>query len=434
MDTKLKRIKPREERLPTRQQQERERLVRMKRIERSMPITLPPRPRSPRPRFGSPRPRSRSPPVKGGISKKKQETLRNENGRIWAVRKGDSTRAKSCSKVVTFPQEGATCWFGALFTSFFFSQYSRVVIRGHATRLMSDQGSRHIASAILEIIRGYEGDRVSPRVLESMRPRQFLRDLRIARPDYFSTMQDGSDEAMYAPYQHAMLAFLRVPHLSLGIVRGKFVYSAFNVDLPVDWVLWPGAMKTLPSRGVFVDTRHPEVLLLHKDNNEDYAQSLWTTPTPAVGAVEGYDPTKHAPVIKYNGRRYILDSCIIPAELKTDSCGMGHAIAGVTCNGDRYVYNGWTARTADPAMKGYAGAAIRDAPCSLGKQDWADDAFFRINMQACSFNRATPTGKEFMFNAVDKSSVVYIRHDLVQKAIYKKLGRQVKKRVFAKLP
>jgi hypothetical protein len=243
-------------------------------------------------------------------------------------------------------------------------------------------------------------------------------------------MQDGSDEALYSPYQHAMLAFLRVPHLSLGIVNGKFVYSGFNVDVPLDWALWPAAMKTLPSRGVFVDTRHPEVLLVHKDPTENYIQTLWSTPTPAIGAVEGYDPTRHAKIIKYNGRRYVLDSCIIGAELRTSSCSLGHAIAGVTCNGDRYVYNGWTARTADPAMKGHA--AIRDVPCALGKQDWAEDAFFRINMQACSFNRATPTGKELLFNAVDRSSVTYIRYDLVQKTMHKRIGRQIQKRAFAK--
>lgn len=422
MDTKLKTTRSREERLPTRQQQERERLIHMKRVFRSMPNDVPSR--------TSPRLRSRSPPVRKGILKKTRETVTNETGRVWAVQKAGSTRAKSCSGVVTFPQEGAICWFSALFTSLFFSQYSRVVIRAHAMRLMSDQGGRAIASAILEIIRGYEGNRVSPRVLESMRPRQFLHDLRIARPDYFSSMQDGSDEALYSPYQHAMLAFLRVPHLSLGIVNGKFVYSGFNVDVPLDWALWPAAMKTLPSRGVFVDTRHPEILLVHKDPTENYIQTLWSTPTPAIGAVEGYDPTRHAKIIKYNGRRYVLDSCIIGAELRTSSCSLGHAIAGVTCNGDRYVYNGWTARTADPAMKGHA--AIRDVPCALGKQDWAEDAFFRINMQACSFNRATPTGKELLFNAVDRSSVTYIRYDLVQKTMHKRIGRQIKKRVFAK--
>ena len=448
MDTKLRRkLKPRVDvSLTRRQQQERERLIRMKRDSRPMPMQInssgssvrrspaspigssPPVRRAPIP-LRTQRPRSKSPPMRklGGVQKQKRETMTNELGRVFRVKKGGSTRTKSCSEVVTFPQEGAICWFAALFTSLFFSQYSRVVIRNHARRVMSDQRSRPIASAILEILRGYDGDKVSSRVLESMRPRQFLHDLRIARPDYFGSMQDGSDEAHYSPYQHAMLAFLQVPHLSIGVVKGVFKYSGFNVDLPLDSKLWSGAMKTMSPKGVFVDTRRPEVIIIHKDSGEDYIQTQWATPVPAIGPIQGYNPKKHEKIIKYNGTRYILDSCIIGAELRNPSCSVAHAIAGVTCNGDKYVYNGWTARSADPAMKGSKSASIRDVPCALGKQDWSEDAYFRINMAACSFNRATPTGKELMFNAVERSSVTYIRYDLIKAFGYKKLGRQLKK-------
>ena len=445
MDTKLRR-KPRVDvSLTRRQQQERERLIRMKRDAKPMPMqinspgssvrkTPTPKPRSSSPTRKAPalqrtKSRSKSPPMrKIGVQKKRRETMTNELGRVFRVQKGGSTRAKSCSEVVTFPQEGAICWFAALFTSLFFSQYSRVVIRNHAKRMMSDQSSRHIASAILEILRGYDGDKVSSRVLESMRPRQFLHDLRIARPDYFGSMQDGSDEAHYAPYQHAMLAFLQVPHLSIGVVNGHFKYSGFNVDLPLDSKLWASAMKTMSPKGVFVDTRRPEVIIIHKDSGEDYIQTQWATPMPALGPIQGYNPKKHAKIIKYNGTSYILDSCIIGAELRNPSCSVAHAIAGVTCNGEKYVYNGWTARSADPAMKGAASAAIRDIPCALGKQNWDEDAFFRINMQACSFNRVSrPNGKELLFNAVERSSVTYIRNDLIKKFGYKKLGRQIKK-------
>ena len=293
---------------------------------------------------------------------------------------------------------------------------------------MSDQNSRHICSAILEILRGYDGDKVSSRVLESMRPRQFLHDLRIARPDYFSSMTNGSDEAHYAPYQHAVLAFLQVPHLSIGVVNGNFKYSGFNVDLPLDSKLWASAMKTMSSKGVFVDTRKPEVIIIHKDSGEDYIQTQWATPVPALGPIQGYNPKKHEKIIKYNGTSYILDSCIIGAELRNPSCSVAHAIAGVTCNGEKYVYNGWTARSADPAMKGSSSAAIREVPCALGKQNWDEDAFFRINMQACSFNRVSrQNGKELLFNAVARSSVTYIRHDLIRATGYKRLGRQLKK-------
>jgi hypothetical protein len=240
-------------------------------------------------------------------------------------------------------------------------------------------------------------------------------------------MQDNSDEAHYAPYQHSMLAFLQIPHLSIGVVKGEFKYSGFNVDLPLDSKLWSGAMKTMVSKGVFVDTRKPEVIIIHKDSGEDFVQTQWATRVPAIDKIEGYNPKKHKKIIKYNGTRYILDSCIIGAELRNPSCSVAHAIAGVTCNGEKYVYNGWVRSSADPAMKGSKSAAIREVPCALGKQNWDEDACFRINMSACSFNRATTTDKELLFNAVERSSVTYIRYDLVKAAGYKKLGRQIQK-------
>jgi hypothetical protein len=192
--------------------------------------------------------------------------------------------------------------------------------------------------------------------------------------------------------------------------------------------MWSGAMKTMSTKGVFVDTRSPEVLVIHKDSGEDYIQTQWTSPVPSIGSIEGYNPKKHAKIIKYNGYRYILDSCIIGAELRNPSCSVAHAIAGVTCNDEKYVYNGWTARSGDPAMKGSTSSALRDIPCALGHQNWDEDAYFRINMQACSFNRVSrPNGKELLFNAVERSSVTYIRYNLVKAAGYKKLGKQLKK-------
>jgi hypothetical protein len=311
----------------------------------------------------------------------------------------------------------------------FFSQYTRVVVKKHAQNLLRDPKSREIALAMLEILKGYETGKVSKRVVEHMHPHQFLRDLRVARPDYFTSMINGSDEAHYGPYQHAMLAFLRAPHLSIGVVGGTFVYSGFNVDLPLDHTLWPKAMQTMSVKGVFVDTRKPEVLILHKDSGEDYLQGLWSSPTPAIGTITGYSPNAHAPKIKYNGVSYILDSCIIGAELKTPVCSVAHAICGVTCNNERYLYNGWVTGSGDPAMRG-SSSVISDMPCALSKYPWNSEKSFCINTAACRFQNARPNqiGRELCFNAVARSSVVYIRADIVRATTLKKVGKLIKKR------
>lgn len=438
MDTKLK-LKRKvitNPRVRERQLAERQRLIQQKRDSRPVPMMIN-SPRIGQSMFSRKRPAS-PPPTRikkttvQGVKKVRQGTIKNERGRAYAVRRQPSgTRASSCSSVLTLPQEGAICWFAAVFTTLFFSQYMRVVVKNHARNLVRDPKSRDIATAMLEIIRGYETNKVSARVVNHMRPRQFLMDLRTARPDYFTAMTNQTDEAHYGPYQHAMLAFLRTPHLSIGVVNGSFKYSGFNVDLPLDHRLWPNAMKTMSPKGVFVDTRYPEVIMFHKDSGEDYLQTLWGAQTPPLGTVSGYSPSAHIPVIKYNGKSYILDSCIIGAELRTPACSVAHAIAGVTCNNQRYLYNGWTAKSADPAMKGAAGSnsAIRDMPCALGRYDWDQNRSFCINTAACRFQNARPNqlGRELCFNAVARSSVTYIRADIARSAGYKKIGRLLKK-------
>jgi hypothetical protein len=443
MDTKFKKrttLRPqdiRERQLRERQLTERGRAVKLQRNSRPMPMMTNTPPigntkqkqvqRNPKP---EPRMKRTVKPLGGGVSKKKQETIRNEKGHVYAVKKKEivKTRASSCSKVYTAKQEGAICWFAAVFTSLFFSQNTRIVIKKHAQNLLRDPQSREIALAMNMILKGYETGKISKRVVEHMQPRQFLMDLRKARPDYFTNMMNKTDEAHYGPYQHAMLAFLRAPHLSIGVINGRFVYSGFNVDLPLDHNLWPKAMKTMSSKGVFVDTRKPEVLIIHKDAGEDYLHGLWASPVPVIGTISGYSPNSHAPVIKYNGTSYILDSCIIGTELHNPSCSIAHAIAGVTCNNQRFVYNGWTAKSADPAMKG-SGSVIQDMPCALGRYDWDQNKSFCINTSACRFQNARPNQltRELCFNAVARSSVTYIRADIARSVHRKKIGKLLKR-------
>jgi hypothetical protein len=241
-------------------------------------------------------------------------------------------------------------------------------------------------------------------------------------------MLNGSEEAHYGPYQNKIFGFLHVPHLNIGFVNNNLVYSGFNVDLPLDPKGWPQAMKTKPSVGTYVDLKRPEVLIIHRDSAENYLQTQWSARPPAIGSISGYSPQIHNPIIKYNGTSYILDSCILGAELHTQSCSIGHAIAGVTCNNERRIYNGWTARSADKAMKG-AGSVVSDMPCALMKADWQKDKSFCINSQACRMNVSRPNqiGKELCFNAVQRSTVIYIRMDIAKKAGYQTIGKMIKK-------
>ncbi|AGE50275.1 hypothetical protein ATCVCanal1_679L [Acanthocystis turfacea Chlorella virus Canal-1] len=336
---------------------------------------------------------------------------------------GIKYRAKQCSLVYTPVQRGEVCWFAALMMTLFFSQYMRAVSFKHAKKLAStNTWKTDIAKAMLLIMRNYETDSLDKNV-GKLEPRAFLKALRRYDSGYFNAGSTNEEDLMahYGPYQHKLLAFLDIPHLSLTVKRGYMnaTYSAYNFDLPLDEDKWEDAVKTMNPVGSFVDTEDPDVIIIHREAGESHLHSSWKYPKPDVHEVGGLNLVKHPNTITYNSNKYILDSCILPSYVTTRACTMGHAVAGVTCNDKRFVYNGWAAASADSAMAG-ARKVTRSVPCALMPADWAADKSLCINTDECRMNEANSSkkGKEFCFEAFKRSSVTYVREDFAKNAGY----------------
>jgi hypothetical protein len=335
-------------------------------------------------------------------------------------------KAKSCSLVYTPMQRGSTCFFAALMMTMFFSQYMRAVSSDHAVKIERKGGWKSpIAEAMMMIMKNYEVNSLNKSVVGKLEPRAFLKALRRYDPVYFDSGAGNNineDGANYGPYQHKLLAFLEIPHLSVTVPRGHTdaQYSAYNFDLPLDERKWETAVETLDPKGAFVDTDNPEVIIIHREAGESYLQKAWKTYRPKMYAVGGINLIRHPNTITYNSKKYVLDSCILPSYVSTNACTMGHVIAGVTCNSERYVYNGWAARSGDKAM-GATTPVTREMPCALMPADWAKDKSMCINTKNCTMNNATARNKskDFCFEAFKRSSVVYVREDLANKAGYK---------------
>lgn len=326
------------------------------------------------------------------------------------------TIAKDCSRVYTPTQRGSVCWFAAIMMTLFFSQRMRSVSFYHAKILIkSNDWKSPIADAMIKIMANYEINSINKDIIGKLEPRAFLKAIRKYDPIYFNSKSKEIDEgAPYGPYQHKMFAFLEIPHLSVTIPRGstEAKYSAYNFDLPLDERTWNSSIETLDPKGSFVDTDNPKVIIIHREAGESYLQAAWKTYRPKMYEIKGINLVRHPEQISYNGRVYMLDSCILPSHI-SNACSLAHTIAGVTCNGDKYVYNGWAAQSGDPAMGG--SAITREMPCALMKNDWAADGSFCVNTDNC-----TITGKkkhEFCFEAFKRSSVVYVRDDQIKSSI-----------------
>jgi len=96
-------------------------------------------------------------------------------------------------------------------------------------------------------------------------------------------------------------------------------------------------------------------------------------------------------IITFNGVKYKLDSCLI-----SNFNDPRHSIVGITCNGNRYVYNGWL--------------SVNNSPCPLIKYDWnlRNDGDFCLNTKKCKLGNKDDRDLCFSF-AKGQRILVYVR-------------------------
>jgi len=116
--------------------------------------------------------------------------------------------------------------------------------------------------------------------------------------------------------------------------------------------------------------------------------------------------------ITYMGVEYNLDSIILT---NWNINNVGHAIAVITCKKNKYVYNGWTRTSMDPAM---SKNITRDIPCELMRLDWniKEHSDFCLNTAKCmpDILKHNFKGSDLCFNFGKGNRIlVYVRMDTV---------------------
>jgi hypothetical protein len=112
--------------------------------------------------------------------------------------------------------------------------------------------------------------------------------------------------------------------------------------------------------------------------------------------------------IEYQGNMYKISSTLT-TNWNEDKCGQIHQIAGVTCNNERYIYNGW--------LKTYMNPKGR-VPCELMKYDWLKkDKNFLLSTTKCELIHIkdcdSRVDSELCFNTfnIDNNTYIYVRVD-----------------------
>lgn len=335
-----------------------------------------------------------------------------------------------CARVLTLDQKNApTCWFNALMMILFFSQNTRIAIAS-SLPYIKDKRKFHVIENIGRLLQGYNKTRADRYVYEKLHPKAFLDTIRQLHPDQFPEMTRKGENMSYQgdsiEYLHRMLQFLEMPHLILSrpsMKSSSTEWSHYNYDMYDNKVYGDARYKPVGDRKnsstypKFVDTKKPIILSILTDHEADRALSdkigrSWVK--YQTHTVHGLYTNGYAPMIMYNGYKYYLDSMIL-SNYNSKACTSAHAIAGVTCNGGRFMYNGWTRGTVDKGMaKSFKGTGSLEA-CPLEYLDWAATTNFCISTKGCGFDRFVSKldTKSLCFSTIRNTCVTYVLEDYV---------------------
>lgn len=283
---------------------------------------------------------------------------------------------KGCQRVITLPQRTGVCWFTAIMMAFFYSDGMKTLLidrmskwRVHGDGTLAKR-KRKLYSIFKELLiskQTYTVKKEDYKVFKLMSPERVLRLLHLSDRAAFNF--DPRVDEGYWPENYIGPLFW---FMHIGFV---IVYKSSDLN---DKNLY----MDLERRYVPDTSREVDVIILI--NNVKPSKLAHLAPTPYT--VLSYSNSNMI-TLSFQGLSYHLDSNIIT---NFNACGRAHAIAGITCHGKRFVYNGWMRNTIDPAMLA-AGIQISKTdhfPCELMPYDWdsLDSGDFCLNPQTCKLD------------------------------------------------
>lgn len=267
-----------------------------------------------------------------------------------------------CTKINVFPQlDGEpSCWFNAIVMTILFSQYSRNMI--YANQCNWSTMSHILRNSFKTIVHDTSGN-LNIRSLACMTPEELLRELHTMNPNifyvhtvkphysvaYLTRLYDhlGAKKSLYFSASedsstNTIKADLLVSHKTTKVTQSSNGNFHFNFDgVEIFWESQPEDWSDSDNGEGTYD------YLVFDFSNEWYARKH------VVLEFEIPMQKFKSQYLEWSGKEYVLDSMIWTS---TDD---SHIIAGITCDGERYIYSGYQPEKQDSVP--------------LYKYDWFND-------------------------------------------------------------
>lgn len=290
-----------------------------------------------------------------------------------------------CNKVITIPQYNMTCWFNAILMAVFFSQHMRELLRIKSVNWKKNNAfPKEMYEIMMDLLlRRYRSvtqmREYSYMYFQVITPDFILKKMFQYNAKHFAFDPDKFDGYRNYTYLPNLLKILSVDKLLVldAYEENKMTnlyYSNIhhgNLNLTHDGKKI--SIKYNPKAVVLPKEKEFDVVIIYYHGSKLMNEKLFQA------------NFKLKDNITINKVKYICDSLLL-TNYNINTCMIGHDIAGVTCNDERYMYNGWVRTTQDTAMKG---SSSRSLPCELMKYDWFDQtqSDFCLNPSLCKLDK-----------------------------------------------
>jgi hypothetical protein len=349
-----------------------------------------------------------------------------------------------CNKVVTIPQYLGTCWFNAMLMSILYSQNSRKLLL--YDNIYANQKTNKLYRIINRILtKNYVSKEKASKYFTFMRPEKIL-EYYIESPKFMKrfNIKNGDNYCSHLPNFIKSLGKTCITidkddnMYYLNIIK---IFSLFKRETDD---LEDNDTELAKKLIIHFKSVYNKILKELKQNNPDYifvniypqdknivngivtsvlTDSYYYNIDNPVNKFLKFDGLKtHEPLIHFNGDTYILDSCLLSDYKHTRA---GHAIAGISCKNQKYVYNGWIRTTNDPSILNKDLFKQETMPCELMKYEWNvnKDEEFCLNSVMCKLDKAKKDDELCFSFGKGQRTLVYVKMNKLYKSIDKDISK-----------
>jgi len=366
-------------------------------------------------------------------SAQNRRMLFEENRRIWSAENKRIARQNLCeNRIVFWGQDTNTCWFNAILVSAIYSQRLRRKLFKASKTWNINRSFYKLLDHVLHTKYVKSSDPYKDAVFfEKYNIVNILKMIeKLNHANYtfkFERFQHGYIHYLYIKQFYNILG---LNSLMLDIYESKNEYNPNATDTPEQYVTYSLFNHIMDSKkindyvGVSINLQSQESVLAEFNKTPDILMinvigktlqeigvvlygkynDIKTTNPPTYYNLPDKNSSEILSLkneIIYNNQPYVLDSIIISNWNKRTQSG--HAIAALTCKGERYIYNGWKYEY----ISDENGNNV-EVPCGLMKHNWEERSCFNLDEHTCKI--APGNASSQCFNAYAGNRIfIYVR-------------------------